>query len=123
MIAPSKAAKLFNGDRVTYGAPFVDVDQPDTLGELTGNYGRGPGKPLRALLGKKLPQDALLLAQDQEGRARWLLRKDAAVEALKVAGVARKELAAREHSRSSTASTMARPSTRFFSSFRRASRW
>lgn len=101
VIAPSKAAKLFNGDRVTYGAPFVDVDQPDTLGELTGKYGRGPGKPLRALLGKKLPQDALLLAQDQEGRARWLLRKDAAVEALKVAGVARKELAARERSRSS----------------------
>lgn len=95
----AKGRQLFSGDRVSHGAPFVDVDRPQVLPEL-GIYLSTSQKSLRALLEKNLPEPKL--AQDENGGAHWLVPKEEARAALKAAGIGARELREQERDDSSS---------------------
>lgn len=93
VLPAKKSAKLFNGRNLTHGSGFVDLDEPDALREF-GIYGSKRTGPLREILGKKhLPDGAVVLAQDEQGGAHHLLPKAEALEAIKAAGIGKRELA------------------------------
>lgn len=81
VLSEDEAEKIFNGDRIAYGAPFYDL-KAEADWEFQPK--KGKRKTWGDVLGKETP--AITLAKDDGGAAHELVGKNQAISALKAAG-------------------------------------